>query len=355
MKAPNPRRPAGFTLVELLVVIAIIGILVALLLPAVQAAREAARRTACVSNLKQISLGLLNYASANQDTLPPGGVTSGPCCNTRSRTNWAIELLPYVEEQALYDLYDFDEFNEQGDVDGDGLSNREVAMTTVAVYLCASDQAVEQLTKPATGPGAGLDFARGSYRGVTGHALAAGSSPPTGYWDSHSRIRFSRELKGALPAVAIVEELPASVTVNPLKLQDYVLAPTRLAEVSDGTSNTLLVGERHSVQQLTSASCQTEGDVFALTRQTLWAYSYTSYNKSQVTPTPGTLIPDSCRCTDVTGDPEACKRGWGSVHPGGLHFGLVDGSVRFVADDVDMELLADLASIGGEEVIHGDF
>src|SRR5690606_5504676 len=89
----------------------IIGILVALLLPAVQAAREAARRIQCSNNLKQLGLGVLNYESSNS-SLPPGGITEGPCCNTKSRTSWAISILPMVEQQALYDNYDMKAFNE---------------------------------------------------------------------------------------------------------------------------------------------------------------------------------------------------------------------------------------------------
>ena len=98
-------RVAGFTLVELLVVIAIIGVLVALLLPAVQAAREAARRTQCGSNLKQIALGVHNYISANR-TLPPGAVVTGACCSAYSYSNWAIEILPMMEQQTLFATYD---------------------------------------------------------------------------------------------------------------------------------------------------------------------------------------------------------------------------------------------------------
>lgn len=104
---PADRRAdlKAFSLVELLVVIAIIGILVALLLPAVQAAREAARRTHCINNLHQIGLAMHNYESSH-GSLPPGGVMEGPCCHTKSRTNWAIEILPFLEEQGLYNKYD---------------------------------------------------------------------------------------------------------------------------------------------------------------------------------------------------------------------------------------------------------
>src|SRR5438876_1373568 len=92
-------RRRGFTLVELLVVIAIIGVLVALLLPAVQAAREAARRAQCSNNLKQLSLALLNYETVH-NTLPPAGIDS-------NQMSWAVLLLPYFEQQALYDQFNF--------------------------------------------------------------------------------------------------------------------------------------------------------------------------------------------------------------------------------------------------------
>jgi type II secretory pathway pseudopilin PulG len=94
-----------------LVVIAIIGILVALLLPAIQAAREAARRSQCQNNLRQLGVAILNYENAKK-ALPPGGITKGECCGASSAAGWTIYILPYVEEQALYDKYDFNEPNE---------------------------------------------------------------------------------------------------------------------------------------------------------------------------------------------------------------------------------------------------
>jgi prepilin-type N-terminal cleavage/methylation domain-containing protein len=125
-KADAARFGRGFTLVELLVVIAIIGVLVALLLPAVQAARESARRAQCQSNIKQLALGVLNYETAKK-SLPPGGITDGPCCGTQSGAGWTILILPYVEQQALYAKYDFDEPNEALlDIDKDGLNNSVV-------------------------------------------------------------------------------------------------------------------------------------------------------------------------------------------------------------------------------------
>jgi hypothetical protein len=128
-----------------------------------------------------------------------------------------------------------------------------------------------------------------------------------------------------------------------------VVSPVMLRKVTDGLSHTLMIGERHSVMS-SPASGTCDGTLTdTLRRQTLWAYGYTSYSMSQVQPLSGTFLPDTCRCEVTTGDPEACKRGWGSVHPGGLHFALADGSSRFITDGVDVRLLVELATIAGEE------
>jgi len=128
-------RSTAFTLVELLVVIAIIGILVALLLPAIQAAREAARRSQCASNLKQIALAMLNHHDAKK-TFPPGNVMSGTGIGAASYFNgWTTEIMPYAEDPALKSLYnptiDISRSTDQ--------FVRQFRETQVPLYTCPSD------------------------------------------------------------------------------------------------------------------------------------------------------------------------------------------------------------------------
>lgn len=156
----------GFTLVELLVVITIIGILIGLLLPAVQSAREAARRTVCFNNLKQIALALHGYASAG-GSLPPGSVhTNGhPQDTTHQFSNWAVAILPHLEQQGLADAYNNEVYNTHPD-------NLDVLRTRLAVMECPSDPHHRQQLEPTQyarffDPSPG-PIATGSYKGVAG-------------------------------------------------------------------------------------------------------------------------------------------------------------------------------------------
>ena len=151
-------RNNGFTLVELLVVIAIIGILVAMLLPAVQTAREAARRTTCKNNLKNIALALLNYESS-AGVFPPGMQfdkgQSEAVTSDQFRPNWVILMLPYFEEQALYNSFDFEQPISHP-------INSIARGTTIPAMLCPSDTGA-QTPFIGTTAGEGDNWARGNY------------------------------------------------------------------------------------------------------------------------------------------------------------------------------------------------
>jgi type II secretory pathway pseudopilin PulG len=284
------------------VVIAIIGILIALLLPAIQSVREAARRAKCSNNLKQLALALHSHHNA-KGRFPPGGITRGPCCDTKSYTNWAIEILPYMEYPGLYKQYNQRAYNEDA-------ANKTVRETMIAEHTCPTEEGVEELAKPESGPGSNIFYRRGSYRCMTGR------TDGTGWWDSHQNDSFPRTWRGVLHTVG----------TNGLK-------PERVKDIIDGTARTIMLGEM--------ASRTHES------RRTYWAYTYTSYNASAAVPQTRTLLVDYDKCLNVggTGGANPCKRGWGSYHPQGINFAFCDCTVRFVDTEIDMEVFCRLASI----------
>jgi prepilin-type N-terminal cleavage/methylation domain-containing protein/prepilin-type processing-associated H-X9-DG protein len=310
----------GFSVIELLVVVAIIGLLIGLTLPAVQAARERGRRMHCSNNLKQIGLGVLGYHGAH-GCFPPGNLTlaEGLCTlddssfgyPSQSGTNWLICILPFMEQQSLYETYDFNQFNEAP-------ANRGLRESRVATYVCPADVTAEELLIPAAGPGGAfalkLPYMPGSYRAVTGR------SDGVGFIDSGSFISYPREWRGAMHTVGI-----------------RGLETESLRHCGDGASHTLLAGE---------STTRT-----SLGWRTFWANSYAHYTLGAITPQRRVLWGDYDRCMTEGGRGASapCKRGWGSFHPSGLNFVFVDGSVRFVQESIDMEILASLATIDGGE------
>ncbi len=304
----------AFTLIELLVVIAIIGILVGLLLAAVQQVRAAAAKLSCANNLKQIGLALHNY-HATYHRFPPGGITEGPCCKTLSKATWTILILPFLEENALHQRYDLKRFNEDP-------SNEFVRKSLVSVYLCPSDPVPRRPIVPESGPASILQLAYfpGSYRAVSG------MSDGSGFFDNFDP-KHPPPRNGAWRGVMHTH------------WENIGLGTERLVNIVDGASNTLMVGE-----------CATGTNQ---QRHTLWAYTYTSYNQSSAVAQPRTLLPDYERCQAIggPGDPNTCKRGWGSFHPRGMNVLLCDGSVRFLSQNIDMNLFTHLATIAGGEIV----
>lgn len=305
-------RVKGFTLVELLVVIAIIGILVALLLPAVQAAREAARRTECSNNLKQIGLAMHNYHDTAQK-FPPGVITTVTNFGGPYRTNWCIALLPYMEQTALYDQY-------HQELDNTADANMPVNQTLVDVYHCPSDKE-PVLLRPDSGRGNGKRFRMASYRGMSGRSNGHKSEPTRGgWWDGWEFGALPSEWKGVFHIVGQHGKIGACESFG---------------SIQDGTSNTTAVGELHK-------------PIGKDRRGTFWAYSYTSYNKSGACPYSASLQANVWdECANFVPTDNICKRGWGAFHPGGMNFLLCDGSVHFVSETIDMENFQRLATVSG--------
>ena len=330
-------RRIGFTLVELLVVIAIIGVLIALLLPAVQAAREAARLTQCTNHLKQLALAVQNCVDAKK-SLPPGKVvqTDTSCAGPSAEfSNWAIEILPYIEESAIYDQYRFDQVNSS-------VANQVVTQRITAGMLCPSDPNGNRVGTPAAGPQ--QPYAAGSYRGVSGRGWF-GTSGHRAYWDHAGAMTGDISLQDRGPLFVIVTN-----SVN-CPVANMSRAPLRMKQILDGTSKTLLIGEYTTISVLGRAS--------------FWANSFYGMNLGSIalpvdcktnpacdtSLTGPSLDPDFDVCDKAMGNRAACSRTFAGLHGGGsaINFAYCDGSVQRITTDINMKVLAGMATVAGGE------
>jgi prepilin-type N-terminal cleavage/methylation domain-containing protein/prepilin-type processing-associated H-X9-DG protein len=319
----RPRLTGGFTLIELLVVIAIIAVLIGLLLPAVQKVREAAARMSCSNNLKQIGLALHNYHDAN-GTFPSGhrATTTDPTNDNLAfyYSNWAIQLLPYIEQQNLYQNYN-------DTVNIFQTANKGLRETYVATYACPSDINSKQLMTPESAPGSGgggVAFMTGSYRGMGG-VSSDGFAQWVGY-PSEVRTNMSKapNTRGLFHT-----DWPGGPT-----------GPEKMTTISDGTSNTLVVGERATRTHAT--------------RGTFWADSFNLYSLSGAFNQSAALLADYDKCATIASDIAQCKYGWGSFHSGVINFVYGDGSVRSVRTSINMVMFTYMSTISGGEVIVDD-
>lgn len=327
---------SGFTLVELLVVIAIIGILVALLLPAVQSAREAARRAQCVNQLKQLGLAILNYESTKAE-FPPGAVVytgrfaftnpdevpfDCPRPSDCTGVNWVIESLPYLEQQALYDLYDQDEWNfEVGDPDGDGLANQVVRDTPLDLMVCPTDAFANEW---------GGALGASSYKAMTGVI----SQTNGGGW-----LNWTSPYNGS--SNPKVEEMKQYFDNRGLFYNVGLpgLQVAKMRNVTDGTTKTVMVGEFHATGP--------DPD-----RPAYWAVTQRWYGRGESLADPLLRSTDIERCREniATVPLWACDRAYGSTHAGdGGNWLRVDGSVAFITTTMNGDLYEALATIAGDD------
>lgn len=290
------RQRSGFTLIELLVVIAIIAILIALLLPAVQQAREAARRTQCKNNLKQIGLAMHNYHDAAKQ-FPPGQIRGrNPSSGIEygNAASWGAMLLPYMDQAPLYNQLNFN----IGIFEGNNKTIIE-ALTGIPGVMCPSDA-----DRPPT---------RNVHASTAANYMA--SMPNTSYVGSAGAFNnwsdsTSPELSGGI------------FTTDPGP-------PCKISRITDGTTNTIAVGER-------AARVWSGGSWLGLQHNT------------QTTSSPGT---DTACCPEwfmtfavypitntFTSTLERPQLRYSSDHVGGAQFLMADGSVRFISENIEHTL-----------------
>jgi len=326
-------KPRGFTLVELLVVIAIIGILVALLLPAIQAAREAARRAQCSNNLKQIGLATQNYVSATKK-FPPMRVAD-------HQQTWLVLIMPYLEEQQVSDLWDKSKgcFYDQ---------TLKMRTSIINAYYCPSmghESRILEGIKPDNAGGhshphsdpeapgtVGYQGSIADYRAVAGSTCIVEHNDPKVtikplHWDQFDGSS-SHLVDGPMPqcnADKNAGEVTYTTTPNTRGVQSF-RAKTSFKSITDGSSKTLMAGE---VGKATAESGHAfNGDYIP----GLWI---------------GEKQPFCQRCGQNTA--EGGDQGFGGVHPGIVQFVMCDGSVQSISREINLAVLDCMGTRAGND------
>jgi len=398
-------RRKAFTLIELLVVIAIIAVLISLLLPAVQSAREAARRAQCTNNLKQIGLAVHNYLSTN-NSMPPAYVMYGVGpggTNTAQDFTALARMLPFLEQSQIYNAINFHVGARWGgsgaaantqmngstaDCDEWGLINASASANQIESFLCPSDTELANLTHFIFRPG-GAPQSVGRYS----YPINGGSNPFGGSGGALNGAVYIPGFKAGLTNPAGLTAFPELAAGGPASLMNVSAeAPISIASFTDGTSNTAAYSEwvradglqprgvgwgnqdgKDGLGQIYSFNTPVNVNQFAgqpnmdtqigqLCDQSSAAQIYTwkgdwwlndkfSYSHTQ---TPNRR---SCWYNDVGGRPwsgAASVVAASSRHPGGVNTAFADGSVRFIKSSVNSLTWVALGTRNGGEVVSAD-
>lgn len=305
------RAARGFTLIELLVVIAIIAILIALLLPAVQQAREAARRSQCKNNLKQIGLALHNYHES-RGSFPPGYITRNVSAagNAAPGFSWASQLLPELDQGPLSQQIDFL-------ADATTAGNLVSGQQALSAFRCPSDTGPERFT--ITVSGTNMDLATSNYVGMFGYGnVTMAPQGGSGIFSRNSRVK--------------------------------------MRDLTDGSSNTFAVGERNFQLAPSTWYAAIEGysinaGMSAMPMMTEGPAQLILGHVGQPAMTMGGM---SMPAMHHTANTTTHVVNFGSLHTGGTHFLLCDGSVRFVSENINYDTFRHLGMRNDGQVL-GDF
>ena len=294
------RSTRGFTLIELLVVIAIIAVLIALLLPAVQQAREAARRTQCKNNLKQLGLALHNY----HDTFNmfPIQTSMGPA--VKYHWSWIVMVLPFLDQAPLYNQANFSLDGLNTTVNSSGVSNRSIISRNLTAALCPSDPL-------SSTPATRADDATGVVLGLTNYAACVGdhANITTTTGAQSGPYNYGNNCVNASQCRGVITRYGWSA---------------RMRDLTDGTSNTMMVGE------VVPSKCLWED----------WGHQ----NFATTAHGPNYLF-----ATMTAGNPECI--GYYSWHTGGVQVLMGDGTVRFISENISGTTYNALASRAGGETV----
>jgi len=361
----RPRTSRGFTLIELLVVIAIIAVLIALLLPAVQSAREAARRSQCVNNLKQLGLALHNYHSTN-DSFPLGGnqgpsVPGAGCCQSWGAWSAQTMLLPYMEQNAVYNTLNFNSVAR-----GNGTSeamNTTGTMTKINSFLCPS-------STPPVGTWYGRTWPGNSYFASAGSSLmwlGSGTNRPNGIFANSGPVSGVRDVQdGTANTIAFGEMRIGDFNDQQNSIQDMVGNTNySLFGASNRNMDAAASNMPQGGGQLTTAlqqcgqSWQSKTGSYGTNGQRswngrLWFIGMYGHALGNVLVPPNSQYP-YCQFWDTNSDSDSAGiYGLTSYHTGGANICMADGSVHFLKSSVAWVTLWALGSKSQGEVVSAD-